>query len=154
MVPTSPPDLPKPSRSPGKSQKLEFYNPKCQRTNRENILIFPMNSFWGGPIRGDLLVILESSARLVGKIRPAVVENELHGADFLSRLATIRGQNREQLRKHRGNYCFITCPNVLSVVMGFFSDLPWVFVWEGCPRIPSKYRSNPPKSFPSGFPLF
>ena len=48
MVPTSLPELPKPSRTPGKSQKPKFSNPKFDGKNKKN-LISPIYSFWGDP---------------------------------------------------------------------------------------------------------
>ena len=54
MVPTSLPELPKPSRTLGKSQKLEFYDPKCQRKIRGKIFIFLINPFLGGPPPGEM----------------------------------------------------------------------------------------------------
>ena len=60
MVPTSLPDLPKPSRTPGKSQTPELLNPIFSRKNRVlklRFLIFP------GVLEG-----LGSSGDLVGTI--------------------------------------------------------------------------------------
>ena len=51
MVPISLPELPKPSRTPGKSQKTVCLNPNIYRTNKDKSLIFLMNPF-GGPYRG------------------------------------------------------------------------------------------------------
>ena len=47
MVPTSLPDLPKPSRTLRKSQKHEFQNPNFQRTHRGKILTLLINPFFG-----------------------------------------------------------------------------------------------------------
>ena len=53
MVPTSPPDLPKPSRTLRKSQKPQFQNPKFQIKIREIFLIFLIHPFFGPPPGGD-----------------------------------------------------------------------------------------------------
>ena len=45
MVPTSLPELPKPCRTPGKSQKPDLQNPKLQRKHQEKKLILLMFSF-------------------------------------------------------------------------------------------------------------
>ena len=45
MVPTSLPDLPKPSRTLGKSQKPEFLNPKFYRAIQGKIFIFLIDPF-------------------------------------------------------------------------------------------------------------
>ena len=56
MVPTSLPELPKPSRTPGKSQKPEFVNPKQFRKNKNTYLISVLIPFLG-PIRGGVFFV-------------------------------------------------------------------------------------------------
>ena len=47
MLPTSLPELPKPSRTSGESRKREFLNPKLSITIRENSLTFLIHPFKG-----------------------------------------------------------------------------------------------------------
>ena len=47
MVPTSLPELPKPSKTLGKSQQPQFLNPKLLRQDEEKHLISLLIPFWG-----------------------------------------------------------------------------------------------------------
>ena len=54
MIPTSLPELPKPSRTPGKNQKREFSNPKKFQKKYEKIINFLISSFFLGPPPGEM----------------------------------------------------------------------------------------------------
>ena len=52
MVPISLPDLPKPSRTPGKSQKPQFLEPELLYINQRQFLLISLLIPLKGPIRG------------------------------------------------------------------------------------------------------
>ena len=64
------------------------------------------------------------------------------------------GQNREKLSENKENIIFLRFLLGFSLLfLKLFHILPWIFVREGFPNIPSKYPLNPLRSFPYEFPL-
>ena len=83
MVPTSLPELPKPSMSPGKSQKLTFSNPK---------ILFHGISTWifeFRPGNKTIYVVFDEESEFSGprtpKLRPDQVFYEKRTPDFLQK---------------------------------------------------------------------
>ena len=72
MAPTSLPELPKPSRTPGRSQHLSFRT-RIFQTTLEQIIDFLINFFLGGPTGGGFFYRLPyAPAPVAGKLGPFV----------------------------------------------------------------------------------
>ena len=85
MVPTSLPELPKPSRTPGKTPKPEFANPNLCGKIYGQICNFPINSSFG-PYKGG---IFSFTARMTHEVATGKVLLRLLSKIFFRSLGIV-----------------------------------------------------------------
>ena len=128
MDPTSLPELPKPSRTPGKNTRTVIQNPKLYRTNQKHNLIILIHPFLG-PYQGGFVYHLPY--HMYWKKKSSFVSCLHHMLDCQTLPAGCvysLVRNTKKTKRKKNLFCFPDCVLILVVFCCLCCWLVFIFV--------------------------